>query len=77
MNDRWTVQLNSVSDKPPRTLPPPPPPLSIPSYHPGVKRVSALLLFFFIFKRPARHTIYRQDANVLEMQPGLQERVGT
>ena len=57
--------------------PPPPPPLSIPSYHPGVKRVSALLLFFFIFKRPARHTIYRQDANVLEMQPGLQERVGT
>ena len=57
--------------------PTPPPPLSIPSYHPGVKRVSALLLFFFIFNRPARHTIYRQNANVLEMHPGLHERVGT
>ena len=76
MNDKLKVHLNLGSDKPQRTLPPPPP-LSIPSYHPGVKRVSALLLFFFIFNRPARHTIYRQNANVLEMHPGLHERVGT
>ena len=54
----------------------PPPPLNslVP---PWCKKSLGFVVFFFIFKRPARHTIYRQDANVLEMQPGLQERVET
>ena len=56
---------------------PPPPPLNslVPPW--CKKSLGFVVVFFFIFKRPARHTIYRQDANVLEMQPGLQERVET
>ena len=52
---------------------PPPPPLN--SLVPPWCKKS--LGFIVVFKRPARHTIYRQNANVLEMHPGLHERVGT